>query len=678
MLKIKALKININTDNGVYGTPLIKFNDGLTIIKGFNSTGKSTLFQSILYCLGLEELIGGKNEKTMQSVLKSEILNNDNKIEARVIESNILLEIEGSSIITVRRFISSESKNSGLIEVFHGPLLTDPQHYDYTPMYVHDKGAADSNNSFGFHSFLEKFIGWELPQVQYKDGNQRKLYLQNIFPGFVIEQKAGWSDFFATIPYYALLDRETRAVEFLLNLDSWKNQQRKSNLKLEKNELILDWRNKYTEFNALAYQLGCEIRGVTHQPEIIESKNSIYLVITTEKRTYKMADYIGYLEEEYYKIRDMDIPTVGDQAVESEFNLSNLNEQLSQLSINLSSAISKKNLTISKYQSFIERLSELERDKVQNEYHLKVKRKGADLGFAIAHDNCPYCSQNLNDSLLPKDIEIVPMQIEENLEYLKAQINLIRIYINNHSKDINGLEREIEKINNNISETRSNIRTLKTQLVSDNRMPSVELIENRLKLKSKLDLYRKNYDVLASFQEDFKLLSDEWVKILGEEKKLPASLSPFDHKKISELEKSFKSLLVHFHYRSKSLDGISISRDTLLPAVEGYSLKFDSSASDFTRAIWSYTLALKETSDGFSGNHPSLFILDEPEHQDTGDNDFHLLLKRLGAYSSTQSFVFASFHQTESTFEACTEDVKFNLIDLGKEKFIKLINSTNI
>lgn len=671
MLKIKALKININTDKGVYGTPLIQFNDGLTIIKGFNSTGKSTLFQSILYCLGLEELIGGKNEKTMQSVLKSEILNNENQIEARVIESNILLEIEGSSIATVKRYISSESKNSGLVEVFDGPLLTFPNQYEYVPMYVHDKGAADSNNAFGFHSFLEKLIGWELPNVQYKDGSQRKLYLQNIFPGFVIEQKAGWSDFFATIPYYALLDKETRAVEFLLNLDSWKIQQRKSKLKQDKNDLILDWRNKYTEFKSLAHQIACEIRGVSNQPEIIESKNAVYLVYVTEERTYNLTEYISYLEDEYSKISDLEIPNVGDQAVESELKINYLNEQLSQLSINLSTVINRKNLTISKYNSFVERLSELENDKVQNEYHLKVKKKGADEGFAIAHDNCPYCSQGLNDSLLPKDIEIVPMQIEENLEYLKAQINLIKIYINNHRSDIDDLEREIERLNNKISETRSSIRTLKTQLVSDNRMPSVELIENRLKLKSKLDLYRRKYDELASFQEDFKMLSDEWVQILGEEKKLPKSLSPFDHKKISELEQSFKSLLVYFHYRSKALDGISISRDTLLPAVEGYSLKFDSSASDFTRAIWSYTLALKETSERFEGNHPNLFVLDEPEHQDTGDNDFHLLLKRLGAYTNTQSIVFASFHQTESTFEACTEGVEFNLIDLGQEKFIK-------
>ena len=671
MLKIRALKININTDKGVYGTPLIKFNDGLTIIKGFNSTGKSTLFQSILYCLGLEELIGGKNEKTMQSVLKSEILNNESQIEARVIESNILLEIEGLSIATVKRYISSEAKKSGLVEVYDGPFLTSPKQYEYAPMYVHDKGAADSNNVFGFHSFLEKLIGWELPNVQYKDGSQRKLYLQNIFPGFVIEQKAGWSDFFATIPYYALLDKETRSVEFLLNLDSWKIQQRKSKLKQDKNDLIIDWRNKYTEFKSLAHQIACEIRGVSNQPEIIESKNSVYLVYVSEERTYNLTEYISYLENEYSKISDLEIPSVGDQAVESELKINYLNEQLSQLSINLSNVINRKNLTISKYNSFIERLAELENDKVQNEYHLRVKKKGADEGFAIAHDNCPYCSQGLNDSLLPKDIEIVPMQIEENLEYLKAQINLIKIYINNHRSDIDNLEREIERLNNKISETRSNIRTLKTQLVSDNRMPSVELIENRLKLKARLDLYRRKYDELASFQEDFKMLSDEWVQILGEEKKLPKSLSPFDYKKISELEQSFKSLLVDFHYRSKSLDGISISRDTLLPVVEGYSLKFDSSASDFTRAIWSYTLAIKETSERFEGNHPNLFILDEPEHQDTGDNDFHMLLQRLGTYTNTQSIVFASFHQAESTFKACTKDVEYNLIDLGQEKFIK-------
>jgi chaperonin cofactor prefoldin len=673
MLKIRALKITINTDKGIYGTPLLRFSDNLTIVKGFNSTGKSTLFQSILYGLGLEELIGGKNEKTMQSVLKSEILDNQNKIEANVIESNILLEIEGTSVVTVKRYISSETKNSGLVEVFNGKLLTEPKQYDYVPMYVHDKGAADSKNAFGFHSFLEKLMGWELPQVQYKDGSYRKLYLQNIFPSFVIEQKAGWTDFLATIPYYSLLDKETRALEFLLNLDSWKIQQRKSKLKQDKNDLIFDWRNKFNEFKSLANQIACEIRGVNNQPEIINSINSVYLVYLTEERTYNISEYINVLEEEYEELLELEVPNVGDQAEESEIRINKLNEELSNYSINLSSTINRKNLAISKYKSFKERLLELENDKVQNEYHLKVKKKGAEEGFAIAHDNCPYCSQGLNDSLLPKDIEIVPMQIEDNLEYIKAQINLIKIYMSNHQNDIFDLEQNIEKLNIKISETRSNIRTLKTQLTSDNRLPSIELIEKRLKLKARLDLYRRKYEELASFQEAFKSLSDEWVQILSEEKKLPKSLSKFDYKKISELETIFKQLLREFHYRSKPIDSISISRDTLLPVVDRYSLKFDSSASDFTRAIWSYTIALKETSERFEGNHPKLFILDEPGQQEAGDNDLQFLLKRLGNYGDTQSIVFSSFHQSEATFNACSKDVNFELIDLGEEKFIRKI-----
>lgn len=312
MFRIRALKINIVTNKGIYGTPLIKFEDGLTIIKGFNSTGKSTLFQSILYCLGLEELIGGKNEKTMQSVLKSEILDNDSNIEANVIESNVLLEVEGTRTVTIRRYINSETKSSGLVEVFDGKLLTEPNSYDYQPMYVHDKGAAIDDNIFGFHSFLEKFIGWNLPNVQYKDGVQRKLYLQNIFPSFIIEQKAGWTDFLSTIPYYSLLDKETRAIEFILNLDSWKIQQLKSQLKQEKNEIIETWKTLYLRLKALANQIACEIRGVEISPSIIDSKNAIFLSYPTEDKNYPLADYIKILEEEYQSIAILEIPNIGE------------------------------------------------------------------------------------------------------------------------------------------------------------------------------------------------------------------------------------------------------------------------------------------------------------------------------------------------------------------------------
>ena len=55
MLKINAFKIVLLTSNGEYGFSCA-FTDGLNIIKGRNSSGKSTLLNSLFYSLGMEEL----------------------------------------------------------------------------------------------------------------------------------------------------------------------------------------------------------------------------------------------------------------------------------------------------------------------------------------------------------------------------------------------------------------------------------------------------------------------------------------------------------------------------------------------------------------------------------------------------------------------------------------------
>ena len=152
-----------------------------------------------------------------------------------------MLEITGLKTVTIKRYIKSDSKKAGYIEVFDGPSLSVPGQYVSSPMYVHDPGSSKEDNPFGFHPFLETLIGWNLPEVQYKNGNYSKLYLQNIFPSFVIEQKGGWTDFLASIPYYALNDKETRAIEFVLNLDSADIQRRKTEIRQAKNNLEIEW-----------------------------------------------------------------------------------------------------------------------------------------------------------------------------------------------------------------------------------------------------------------------------------------------------------------------------------------------------------------------------------------------------------------------------------------------------
>ncbi len=67
---------------------------------------------------------------------------------------------------------------------------------------------------------------------------------------------------------------------------------------------------------------------------------------------------------------------------------------------------------------------------------------------------------------------------------------------------------------------------------------------------------------------------------------------------IKIFENNFVANLKDFKYTSISnIGAIEISRDNYMPVIDRFDMKFDSSASDNIRAIWSYTLALLQTSE---------------------------------------------------------------------------------
>lgn len=201
MLRINRLKIIIKTIEGEFGFDNT-FDKKINFIasKG-NTRGKSSCIEAIYYCLGLEELIGGKGEKALKPVFRDR-LEYQNK-EIFVLESEFYLEIinENKEIRTIYRTVKKEGYNSDLVKVYFGNITESLQEaVRYEDMYVHSQGAA--TNPKGFHTFLEKFIGLNLPIVPTYDDNERKLYLQVLFSGIFIEQKKGWADLFACLPTY--------------------------------------------------------------------------------------------------------------------------------------------------------------------------------------------------------------------------------------------------------------------------------------------------------------------------------------------------------------------------------------------------------------------------------------------------------------------------------------------
>lgn len=100
--------------------------------------------------------------------------------------------------------------------------------------------------------------------------------------------------------------------------------------------------------------------------------------------------------------------------------------------------------------------------------------------------------------------------------------------------------------------------------------------------------------------------------------KLPKKdISESDIEKISLLKKRFIENLKRYHYSSlSSFEGIDISiNSSLLPTIDGFDMKFDSSASDGIRVIWAFTMALLQVSIDKDGNHPGVIIFDEPAQQ---------------------------------------------------------------
>ena len=181
----------------------------------------------------------------------------------------------------------------------------------------------------------------------------------------------------------------------------------------------------------------------------------------------------------------------------------------------------------------------------------------------------------------------------------------------------------IQSLSGRIFTLRRLAKTIRSDLFAVDESLSETVVYEKINLENRtqalIGLKEKVNIRIAEIQK----LSDDWEKHLAEKKSIPKSnFTQSDKEKVDTLEKNFKNYLRCFNYQSvSSYDSIQISRENYLPISEGFDMKFDSSASDNIRAIWSYTLALLKTSNEKNGNHPQIVIFDEPGQHSIVTND---------------------------------------------------------
>lgn len=671
MLKINAIKIEINTSDGLFGSEH-RFSNGLNIIRGDNSSGKSSLFQSIIYGLGFEELLGGKNDKTMQSVLKDQVEFPRDTFH-KITQSFIFLEIENEEIITVKRSVVSANRLSQLVDVYFGPLLTgDIKTLDSRQMYVHDPGAA-SDELYGYHLFLTDFLGFNLPEIVNSQGDLRKLYLQQIASAFIIEQKTGWSDFLATLPYFGMRGAEQRVIEFLLSLDVFDNQRKKQQVISDKQDIRNRWHKLVDRFQTLAERAGGKVIGLANEPLILNDYRGIYISVVRDDNPMALGDLNDQQKDELWELEKKEVSTVGNTISSNESRLSTLSDRLNQVSLNFEMLSPEVNFEQERLRQYQRQILSVQNDLRKNKGALKISKLGGDLPTQTAHDLCPTCGQELKDSLLPRDINQVPMRIEDNISYLESQAQMIKVYIDGQREVIALKENTLSRYQSQMKELRQQIRDTKKELVQDERLPSIIEIERRIELKRRVEFFTKTLNNLAELIESLKALSSEFEDVSRRESSLARDFfSVLDRRKLAHLKDSFIDLLRKFGYQSKPFNAIQISMETYLPVAQKtdadqfYNIKFDSSASDFIRCIWAYSTALLKTSIEFNTEHPRMLIFDEPKQQDISKDSFRNFLVELANFRNEQILVFASFENSDASFHEASEDLTFVLNRIEK------------
>ena len=154
-----------------------------------------------------------------------------------------------------------------------------------------------------------------------------------------------------------------------------------------------------------------------------------------------------------------------------------------------------------------------------------------------------------------------------------------------------------------------------------------------------------------------------------------------DNTKLENFEADYKKLLYSFGYDSNGKNRISINRKEpfkYFPVYKAYddiktpqSIRTNSSASDFVRNIWAYTLSLRN--EGL--NHPGVIIFDEPGQHRTKLSSLKALFNASTKVYDKQTLIFTSIDNKLND----DEDIDLNVLikDLESDKY-QLIRLDNL
>ncbi len=701
-MKFNQLFVTLSaTDNQDYGYR-IPFRSGLNIIRGDNSSGKSTFVNSLIYALGMEEIIGSKGSAALPYALKDRF--DLDGTEKRVVSSTVYLELENKSgqVITLKRAIKSENVDTKLIQVIEGAYLTDQSLSNLRSQYtfLHDAGSAQDEQR-GFFAYLEKFLGLELPSLSDNKGKETKLYLQSLFSALLIEQKRGWTDYIANIPYFGVSGMREKVANFLLDLDSFRNTKKLNELQSKRARVLSEWSEFATEVKVSVENKYLTVSGISKAPSVDFDPKLVTFGERVGVEVKPFEQVKAELRQEMFEVVQSEKSQLSDDSLDLVAKIEAVQDRMDELLLMQSMCGSQIKINESQLGQYVESLESIEKDLKGNKLTRKLVNFGVDEAeLDFAQGKCHTCLNPIDDILISPDSVAMPMSLEENITHLDNQKKMTKSLVDGLQKTIERDKGQLLTINREVVKFRKELLSLKRDIKSTNSIKEADIrkkivIENRQADLKKLEEKVKGHlAALADLAVQYKKLNGD-IAFLSKH-----SFTGNDWDKINAFSSEFKSLASKFGYRSAVVDEIEVKPGTLLPYLSDIELrekvetpselqqkqsasvtdiKSDSSASDFVRLIWSYLIALYKASESEGGNHPGLILFDEPAQHSMSTKSVNQMLDTLAKTRGLQSIVAASFDENEDTFNSSVAGLNensFKLVRLPRKVIGRLESSS--
>lgn len=629
-LIINKLIYNVQTIEGdKYGAE-IPFEDGLNIIYGPNSVGKTSIVTGIIYGLGAEKGLG--IFKSIQNPFKPEFYKS---IEGKQIKTSyLLLEISNSTeIVTIFRYIKGTDVNIAAVKKCSADFFFMTEESD---KYIISGEGVFSEN--GFQSFLFDFIGLHQVDLPTYDLKASKLYFENILPLFFVEQRAGWSQIQARqVTRYNIKDIKKVAFEYLFGLDRFKLhlseikiKELEGSLKKYRNDLTQKEENLLIIANA-------------------EKVDEILLVNTNQIGKTSIYDYIRYLKDKY-DLESNFINELSSQNKDFENSNMKIRDNLKMLDFQYRKAtekIDKINNEIYGYENYLERIQ-------SNKYKNKQLKKILEFSTDLNIKTCPVCEERLNKSidneciLCHSDTSKKSSTPEQNLLFLEDEENTFKKVIKKRIFDRRKIIEQRNTIKDKITEYESQLEH-QTKTYAGK-----EFAQLRQRILDADSTYKEmeKFSRISVRWEDLGPLRKTIKKIESEYESLKSEISKYEQtdddnliiNSVKSYVKSNVSSLGLFKGNKDLISSIKLdASDNYTPYLDNFDIYNISSSSDNIRIILSYYLALLQTSIKHKNLnkilYPNLLILDEPKQQNLDNDSLIDCIKLIENISSSESQV---------------------------------------